>query len=58
MYIIIIIQCLSRTSSLSIVWFLALCPCVNVLVRNREDLSKYKMTTRESTEGNNFQEYN
>ena len=43
MYIIIIIQCFSRTSSLSIVWFRTLCPCVNVLVGNGEDLSKYKI---------------
>ena len=42
MYIIIIIQCFSRTSSLSIVWFRTLCYCVNVLV-NGEDLSKHKI---------------
>ena len=38
-----VIQCVSRTSILSISWLRALCPCVKVLIGNGENLQKGKV---------------
>ena len=38
-----VIQCVSRTSILSISWLRTLCPCVKVRVGNGEDLQKGKI---------------
>ena len=40
---IYVIQCVSRTSILSISWLRTLCPCVKVLIGNRENLQKGKV---------------
>ena len=57
-----VIQCVSRTSILSISWLRTLCPCVKVRVGNGEDLQTVRLTIlampRELTERNSFQEYN
>ena len=38
-----VIQCVSRTSILSISWLRTLCPCVKVLIGNGENLQKGKV---------------
>ena len=57
-----VIQCVSRTSILSISWLRTLCPCVKVLIGNGENLQRVRWSIlamhRELTERNSFQECN
>ena len=57
-----VIQCVSRTSILSISWLRTLCPCVKVLIEMGKIYKRVRWTIlamhRELTERNSFQECN